>query len=106
MSAAMNRRDLLRASLAVGGVFFLEIGGLGCEPAGLPPPVQPSARPGDFVPSAWIRITPDDQVIFTLDRVEMGQGTMTSHAQLVADELEVNPARFVIELAGDRKSVV
>lgn len=100
MSAALSRRDLLRASLAAGGVFLLEVGGLGCGPVGLPPPVQPGARPGDFVPSAWLRITPDDKVIFTLDRVEMGQGTMTSHAQILADELEVDPARFIIELAG------
>ena len=28
--------------------------------------------------------------------MEMGQGTMTSHAQILADELDVNPARFVI----------
>src|SRR5262249_2167984 len=36
----------------------------------------------------------------TLDRVEMGQGTMTSSAQMVAEELEIDPARLVIELAG------
>ena len=99
MSAELTRRDLLRASLAAGGAFLLEVGGLGCAAGGLPKPVQPGARPGDFVPSAWLRITPDDKVIFTLDRVEMGQGTMTSHAQILADELEIDPARFVIELA-------
>ncbi|MEO7331175.1 MAG: hypothetical protein ABI193_21550, partial [Minicystis sp.] len=69
MSASLNRRDLLRASLVSGGVFLLEVSGLGCGPMGLPPPVQPGARPGDFVPNAWLRITPDDKVIFTLDRV-------------------------------------
>ncbi len=104
MSGQPTRRDLLRASLAVGGVFLLEVAGVGCGPVGLPPPVQPGAQPGDFVPNAWLRITPDDRVIFTLDRVEMGQGTMTSHAQILADELEVNPARFVIELAGADRS--
>ena len=36
---------------------------------------------------------------FTLDRVEMGQGTTTSHAQLVCEELEVEPARLTIEAA-------
>lgn len=104
MSAEVTRRDVLRASLAAGGGFLLELGGIGCAPPGLPAPVQPTARPGDFVPSAWIRITPEDKVYFTLDRVEMGQGTMTSHAQLVADELEIDPARFVIELAGADRS--
>ena len=104
MSAELTRRDLLRASLAAGGAFLLEVGGLGCAAGGLPTPVQPGARPGDFVPSAWLRITPDDKVIFTLDRVEMGQGTMTSHAQILADELEIDPARFVIELAGAHRA--
>jgi isoquinoline 1-oxidoreductase beta subunit len=99
MTLALNRRDLLRASLGAGGGFLLELGGLGCG-GGLPRPVQPGAQPGDFVPGAWLRITPDDKLYFTLDRVEMGQGTMTSHAQILADELEVDPARFVVELAG------
>jgi CO/xanthine dehydrogenase Mo-binding subunit len=52
-----------------------------------------------FQPNAWIRIMPDDRIIFTLDRVEMGQGTTTSHAQLVCEELEVDPARLTIEPA-------
>ncbi len=99
MSAEASRRDVLRASLGVGGGFLLELAGLGCS-SGLAGPVQPGAQAGDFVPGAWLRITPDDRVIFTLDRVEMGQGTMTSHAQILADELEVDPARFVVELAG------
>lgn len=56
-------------------------------------------RTGEFQPNAWIRILPDDTVIFTLDRVEMGQGTMTSHAALVCEELEVDPKRLRIEAA-------
>jgi isoquinoline 1-oxidoreductase subunit beta len=59
---------------------------------------------GELRPSAWIRILPDSTVIFTLDRVEMGQGTMTSHAALVAEELEVDPSKLVIEAAeADRR---
>jgi isoquinoline 1-oxidoreductase subunit beta len=54
---------------------------------------------GEFKPNAWIRILPDDTVIFTLDRVEMGQGTTTSHAVMVCEELEVDPAKLEIEYA-------
>ncbi len=46
---------------------------------------------GEFQPNAWIRILADNTILFTLDRTEMGQGTMTSHAQLVCEELEVDP---------------
>src|SRR5207237_6597540 len=52
-----------------------------------------------WAPDAWLRITPDNRVILVLDRVEMGQGTMTSHAMLLAEELEVDPARIEIEFA-------
>src|SRR5262249_2970766 len=39
------------------------------------------------------------RIRFVLDRVEMGQGTMTSHAALLAEELDVDPARIEVELA-------
>jgi isoquinoline 1-oxidoreductase/isoquinoline 1-oxidoreductase beta subunit len=56
-------------------------------------------RTGEFRPNAWIRILPDDTIVFTLDRVEMGQGTMTSQATLVAEELDVEPRALRIETA-------
>ncbi len=46
---------------------------------------------GEFQPNAWIRILADNTILFTLDRTEMGQGTTTSHAALVCEELEVDP---------------
>ncbi|HTJ45160.1 MAG TPA: xanthine dehydrogenase family protein molybdopterin-binding subunit, partial [Kofleriaceae bacterium] len=54
---------------------------------------------GDFRPNAWLRITHDDRIVFTLDRVEMGQGTMTSHATLIGEELEVDPSKIEVALA-------
>jgi CO/xanthine dehydrogenase Mo-binding subunit len=56
-------------------------------------------RTGEFQPNAWIRIKADGTIVFTLDRVEMGQGTMTSHAALVCEELEVDPTTIAIEHA-------
>lgn len=52
-----------------------------------------------FVPNAWIRVTPDDRVAFVLDRVEMGQGTITSHAMMVAEEMELEPASLEVLFA-------
>jgi isoquinoline 1-oxidoreductase beta subunit len=56
-------------------------------------------RTGELRPNAWIRILADNTVIFALDRVEMGQGTTTSHAALVCEELELDPKKLKIEAA-------
>lgn len=50
-------------------------------------------------PNAFLQITPDGRVVFQLDRVEMGQGTMTGLLVLVAEELDLDPARFEVRFA-------
>ncbi|MGB1017183.1 MAG: molybdopterin cofactor-binding domain-containing protein, partial [Nannocystaceae bacterium] len=50
---------------------------------------EPSDIEGAFKPNAFITITPDDRVLFALNKAEMGQGIMTGFAMLVAEELEV-----------------
>ena len=47
--------------------------------------------------NAWIHIAPDDIVTFMIHKVEMGQGTVTSLSQLLADELECDWAKFRTE---------
>lgn len=54
--------------------------------------------------AAWLRILPDDRMVLWLDRVEMGQGTMTGHAMLVAEELEVSPSQIIVEHAPSDRS--
>src|SRR6202011_5250510 len=48
------------------------------------------ARAADGSPevNAWVVIRPDDTVVIRIARSEMGQGTLTGLAQLVAEELE------------------
>ncbi len=87
MSGELSRRGLLRAGLAVGGGLLLEV----------VPGVAEGASAA-FVPNAFLRITPDDVITLRVARVEMGQGTATMHAQLVAEELEVDPAALQLEL--------
>ncbi len=50
---------------------------------------EPGDIEGAFKPNALITITPDDRVLFALNKAELGQGIMTGFAQLVAEELEV-----------------
>ncbi len=86
---------MLQLGLAAGGALVV---GCAFGPAGTKS-WRDYRRTGEFRPNAWLRILPDNTIIFTLDRVEMGQGTTTSQATLVAEELEVDPRRMRIEYA-------
>lgn len=47
--------------------------------------------------NAWVVVKPDDSIIIRIARSEMGQGTLTGLAQLVAEELEANWAKVTTE---------
>ncbi|MEN9763159.1 MAG: hypothetical protein RI906_2985 [Pseudomonadota bacterium] len=47
--------------------------------------------------NAWVVVHPDDSVVIRIARSEMGQGTLTGLAQLVAEELECDWARVRTE---------
>jgi len=55
--------------------------------------------PDVLEPNAFLQITPDGRCIFQLDKVEMGQGTMTGLLTLVAEELDLDPAHFEVRFA-------
>jgi isoquinoline 1-oxidoreductase subunit beta len=47
--------------------------------------------------NAWVVVQPDEQVVIRIARSEMGQGTLTGLAQLVAEELACDWARVTTE---------
>lgn len=47
--------------------------------------------------NAWVLIKPDDTVVIRIARSEMGQGSLTGLAQLVAEELECNWSKVTTE---------
>ena len=47
--------------------------------------------------NAWVVIKPDDTVVIRIARSEMGQGSLTGLAQLVAEELECDWAKVTTE---------
>jgi isoquinoline 1-oxidoreductase beta subunit len=86
----MNRRSFIVGSAAVTGGLAL----------GLRFPFGPAvARAQDGSPEVgvWVAIGPDDTVNIRVVRSEMGQGTITGLAQLVAEELECNWSKVRIE---------
>jgi isoquinoline 1-oxidoreductase beta subunit len=59
------------------------------------PAVPQAAVPAEV--NVWVVIQPDDSVIVRIARSEMGQGTLTGLAQLVAEELECDWAKVSTE---------
>ena len=86
----ITRRSFIVGTAAVGGGLAL----------GLRFPFGPAVvRAADGSPeiNAWVVIRPDDTVVVRVARSEMGQGTITGLAQLVAEELECNWSKVVYE---------
>ncbi len=90
----MSRRGFMKVAALAGGGLTVGFVLHGCRH------VQGTqALGGAFSPNAWLRITPDDRVRFYVDNAEMGQGVATSHVQLLCEELELAPARVIVEFA-------
>jgi isoquinoline 1-oxidoreductase beta subunit len=86
----IDRRSFLVGTAAVGGGLSL----------GLKLPFGPdAAHAADGPPevNAWVVIRPDDTVIIRIARSEMGQGSLTGLAQLVAEELECDWSKVTTE---------
>ena len=96
----MNRRAFVIGTAAVGGGLALGLdiafgGPAAAEATDIPPEVN-----------AWVVIKSDDTVVIRIARSEMGQGTLTGLAQLVAEELECDWSKVTTEYPtpGDRMS--
>ncbi|MEP9379891.1 molybdopterin cofactor-binding domain-containing protein [Aquabacter sp. CN5-332] len=62
-----------------------------------------SATPPEV--NAWVVVKPDETVVIRIARSEMGQGTLTGLAQLVAEELECDWARVTTEYPGPAENL-
>ena len=88
-----TRRDFLKVSVAVGGGLAVGF------------PVAAGAQGVAPEINAWVVIQPDDVVIIRYARSEMGQGSMTSAAQLVAEELDCEWSKVRVEYADTNQHV-
>jgi len=86
----IDRRSFMVGTAAVGSGLVL----------GLRLPFGPSvvrAQDGSPEITAWVVIRPDDTVVIRIARSEMGQGTLTGLAQMVAEELECDWSKVTTE---------
>src|SRR5687768_14230160 len=63
------------------------------------------AQDGSPEINAWVVIRPDDTVVIRIARSEMGQGTITGLAQMVAEELECDWSKVTTEYPTPGQSV-
>jgi isoquinoline 1-oxidoreductase beta subunit len=80
-----SRRGFLVSAAASGGGLALALNVPGLTKA-LAQKAAPDAEGNEV--GAWVFIRPNDDVVIRIARSEMGQGTLTGLAQLVAEELE------------------
>src|SRR3989442_515656 len=94
----ISRRSFVIGTAAVGGGLAL---GLHIPLGGR----VVRAQDGSPEVTAWVVIRPDDTVVIRIARSEMGQGTLTGLAQLVAEELECDWAKVTTEYPTPGESV-
>jgi isoquinoline 1-oxidoreductase beta subunit len=87
-AAQLSRRSFIVGSAAAGGGLALgfDFGAAQAQAQGAPAEVN-----------AWVMIRPDDTCVIRIARHEMGQGTHTGLAQLVAEELQCDWNKIAIE---------
>lgn len=94
----IDRRAFIVGTVAVGGGLAL----------GLKIPFGATvvrAQDGSPEINAWVVIRPDDTVVIRVARSEMGQGTLTGLAQMVAEELECDWSKVTTEYPTPGQSV-
>jgi isoquinoline 1-oxidoreductase beta subunit len=104
VSADGPRRPSRRAALAgAGGLIIgftlLKGAAARAQAAAPPPPNENTGTVGAFAPNAFIRIDPQGPIRLVMPNVEMGQGSYTGEATLLAEELDVGLDQIVVEHA-------
>ena len=95
----LDRRAFVIGSAALGSGLALGLD----LPLGGPTVVR--AADGSPEINAWVVIRPDDTVVIRIARSEMGQGSLTGLAQLVAEELECDWSKVTTEYPTPGQSV-
>ena len=90
ISAVQTRRSFLGTSAAATGGLVVAFH--------IPFSTEAVAQtPAPSEVNAWVVVKPDDTIVIRIARSEMGQGTLTGLAQLVAEELDANWAKVTTE---------
>lgn len=91
----ISRRGFLAATTAAAGTFTF----------GFSVPLARAQGVAGSEVGVWVVIQPDEAVIIRIARAEMGQGSLTGLAQLVAEELDCDwdKVRFELVKPGENR---
>jgi isoquinoline 1-oxidoreductase beta subunit len=92
-SAKFSRRNFVVGTAAAGGGLALGFN----LPSGFGAAMAQGAATNGTEVNIWVAIKPDDTCVIRIARSEMGQGTITGLAQLVAEELECDWKKVTTE---------
>jgi isoquinoline 1-oxidoreductase beta subunit len=102
MNAILSRRALVFSGLSASGA--LVIGVPAAASAALQPPVMADGTNPAREMTAFLLIEPNNTVTVRVPHAEMGQGTTTALAMLVAEELECDWAKVKVEYASANRN--
>ncbi len=92
-ASTARRRFIVSSAAAVGGLSL----GMTLPSGDAWAQVEKGADLSQPEINAWVVIKPDDTVVIRIARSEMGQGTLTGLAQMVAEELECDWSKVTTE---------
>src|SRR5881398_422113 len=81
MTSRITRRDFVQTSAGLVITFYLPTRHAAA---------RVDAAEGEFAPNAWMRVGSDGIVTLTVDKSEMGQGSQTGLAMMLAEELDAD----------------
>ena len=100
-AATLSRRKFVIGSAAAGGGLALGFN----LPSGFGAAMAQGAASNGSEVNVWVAIKPDDTCVIRIARSEMGQGTLTGLAQLVAEELECDWHKVSTEFASPNEHI-
>ncbi|MCG6969428.1 MAG: xanthine dehydrogenase family protein molybdopterin-binding subunit [Gammaproteobacteria bacterium] len=107
----LSRRQFVAGTVSTGGGLLLGIAIGGCDQSSSGKALlrkiaaeNPASADIGFLPSVFLRITPDDKVTIMLPSSEMGQGVATALPMLIAEELAAQWNKIEIQFAPAHKA--
>ncbi len=105
INKSFSRREFLKGSLAATGLTIVA----SVTPFGISLLNASEAKKDELTnldAIAWFKITPDNVVTMFIGSSEMGQGTHTSLAMIIADELEADWKQVQVKQGASRKEFI